>query len=189
MHPSDSRRWFLDAIRYFRAMGFFEPHSGSDDELGQVIESYWGSDWSQYLAEASDEPRADQWLLVADTKRVWWHDLEIVYRGANSYIEVLNEWAVISHGLFLPEQGQETWQADNGPVEVTFFLNGNKYTFVHRSGDFLEHGILQLINQTLPNKQFGFEVATDYGDSNWITLLDQDEKKRLKTERGWHFLW
>jgi hypothetical protein len=141
------------------------------------------------LANVSDRPSADQFLLVADTKRVWWHDLEGVYRGANYYPEVLHEWAVISRGQFTPEQTQETWHGDNGPVEVNFVLNGNSYTFVHRSGDFMEHGILQLINQALPNRSFSYAVVTDYGDSNWITVLTQDEKKRLMTERGWHFLW
>ena len=49
--------------------------------------------------------------------------------------------------------------------------------------------ILQLINRALSNKSFGFEVAIDYGDSNWIAMLSSNEKQRLKMERGWHFLW
>src|SRR5688572_6513862 len=189
MSPFDTGLWFLDAIRYFRDFGFFASHHGSDDEVAEVIKSYWGGDWDEFLSGVSDRLSADQLLLVADTKRVWWHDLEGVYQGANCYVEVLNEWSAISQGLFLPEQIQETWQGASGPVDVTFLLDGKKYTFVHRNGDFLEHGILQLINQTLARTSFRFEVATDYGDSNWIALLDQDEKKRLKTERGWHFLW
>jgi hypothetical protein len=72
---------------------------------------------------------------------------------------------------------------------VTFTLNGIGHIFVHRGGDFLDHGVLQLINQAVANKSFRYEVATDYGDSNWITMLNQDEKQRLATERGWHFLW
>lgn len=91
--------------------------------------------------------------------------------------------------MFAPKQIQEVWHSDKGPVDVIFLLDGNKYTFVHQSGDFLEHEILQLINQALPNTSFSYEVATDFGDSNWISVLNQDEKKRLRTERGWHFLW
>jgi hypothetical protein len=189
MSSFDSHLWFSDAIRYFRGFGFFASHAGSDNELGEAIKAYWHGDWDEFLAGVRDLPSADQFLLVADMKRVCWHDLEGVYRGANCYVEVLNEWAAISQGLFLPEQIQETWQGDNGPADVTFLLDGKKHTFIHRSGDFLEHGILQIINQTLARTSFRFEVATDYGDSNWIALLDQDEKKRLKTERGWHFLW
>lgn len=189
MSQFNSQPWFLDAIRYFRSLGFFESHSLSADELGEVIKSYWRGDWDEYLAGVSDRPSADQLLLVADTQRVWWHDLEGVYRGANYYASALNEWAAISHGQFTPEHIRETWHGENGPAEITFMLNGNRQTFVHRSGDFLEHGILQLINQALANTSFHYEVATDYGDSNWITVLNQDEKKRLKAERGWHFLW
>jgi hypothetical protein len=68
-------------------------------------------------------------------------------------------------------------------------LNGRRHTFVHQSGDFLDHDILGLINQALANTPFRYEVATDFGDSNWIAMLNQVEKKRLVTERGWHFLW
>jgi hypothetical protein len=189
MSQFDSHLWFWDAIRYFRALGFFASHRDSDDELGESIKSYWRGDWEQLLAGVSDYPSADQLFLAADTKRVWWHDLEGVYRGANFYVDVLNEWAAISRGLFIPEQIQEVWHGDNGPVDVTFLADGNKHTFVHRNGDFLEHEILQLINQTLSNKSFGYEVAIDFGDSNWISVLNHDEKKRLMTERSWHFLW
>jgi hypothetical protein len=189
MSPFDSRLWFSDAIRYFRGFGFFAFYPGSDKELAEVIQSYWRGDWDEFLAGISDSPSADQLLLVADTKRVWWHDLEGVYRGANYYANVLNEWATISRGKFTSEQIQEIWQGENGSVEVTFTFNSNTYTFVHRSGDFLEHGILQLINQTLAHTPFHYEVANDYGDSNWIAVLNQNEKQRLKMERGWHFLW
>lgn len=190
MSQFDPHTWFLDVIQYFRAFGFFESHRQlSDHELGEMIKSHWYGDWEQFLAGVSDRPSADQLLLVADTQRVWWHDLEGVYRGANFYPNVLNEWAVISRGQFIPEQTQETWQGEDGPVEVNFVLNGHRHTFVHQSGDFLDHGILGLINQALANIPFRYEVATDFGDSNWIAMLNQAEKKRLVTERGWHFLW
>jgi hypothetical protein len=189
MSPFDPQFWFIDAIRYFRRFGFFESYSDSDAELGETIQSYWRGDWNELLASVSDPPSADQLLLVADTKRVWWHDLEGVYRGANFYPEVLNEWAVISREQFVPEQTRETWQGENGPVEVTFVWNGRGHTFVHRSGDFMDHGILKLINEALTDTSFRYEVATDFADSNWIVMLKQDEKVRLKMERGWHFLW
>lgn len=76
MSPFDSRLWFLDAIRYFWGFGFFASYSGSDEELAEVIQAYWRGDWDEFLAEVSDRPSADQLLLVADTKRVWWHDFE-----------------------------------------------------------------------------------------------------------------
>jgi hypothetical protein len=189
MSPFDSQLWFLEAIRYFRAFGFFEDYHISDDELGEAIKLYWQGDWNDFLAGVSESPSADQLLLIADTQRVWWHDLEGVYRGADYYISALNDWAAISRGQFRPTQIEEGWRSDNSPVEVTFAMNGKRYTFVHRSGDFLDHGILKLINQALARTPFRYEVANDYGDSNWIVVLEQDEKKRLMVERGWHFLW
>ncbi len=189
MNEFDSDLWFPDAIRYFRAFGFFQSFPASDDELREAIKAYWQGDWDDFLDGISNRASADQLLLVADTERVWWHDLEGVYRGANYYRSTLNEWSRISRGQFLPEQMEENWHGDAGPIEVAFVLNGQKHIFMHKSGDFLDHEILRLINQTLANKDFHFEVATDYGDSNWITVLDQAEKQRLKTERGWHFLW
>jgi hypothetical protein len=189
MNQFDLNSWLSSAIHYFRVFGFFATYHGSDDEFGETIKSHWHGDWDEYLAAVSARPSADQLLLIADTQRVWWHDLEGVYRGANYYASVLSEWAIISQGRFTPEQIQESWQGDNGPVEVSFALNSNQYIFVHRSGDFLDHKLLQLVNRALANTAVHFEVATDFGDSNWITMLDQAEKKRLQTERGWHFLW
>lgn len=183
------KAWFLDAIRYFRTFGFFAASSLSDAELGETVKSYWQGDWDDFLPGVRDRANADQLLLVADVQRVWWHDLEGVYRGANYYADVLNEWAAISRGQFHPEHIQETWRGDNGPVEVAFVWNGKRYAFVHRSGDFLDHGILKLINQGLVSTPFRYEVATDYGDSNWIAVLNQAEKKQLMAERDWHFLW
>lgn len=188
MDQFDSPHWFLDMARYFRTFGFFESVPPTEEGITESIKSYWGNDWRDYLARVSDRAAADQWLLVADTKRVWWHDLEGVYPGANYYAEVLEEWSAISRGQFFPEQVQEVWHSNHGPAEVTFILGGNSHTFIHQSGDYMEHGILQLINQNLLNRTFGFEVATDYGDSNWITMLSPDEKQRLQIERGWHFL-
>lgn len=188
MHAFHSPHWLSEAVRYFRSLGFFES-ALSDDQVGEEIKAYWRGEWDEFLAGTRDRPSADQLLLVADTKRVWWHDLEGVYQGANFYVDVLNEWAAISRGQFFPEQIQESWHGEDGPVEVSFVLNGNRHSFVHRSGDFLEHEILQLINQALASTRFRYEVATDYGDSNWIAMLDQNEKQRLQRERGWHFLW
>jgi hypothetical protein len=71
MSQFDPQAWFLDAIRYFRAFGFFESHRQlSDHELGEMIKSHWYGDWEQFLAGVSDRPSADQLLLVADTQRV-----------------------------------------------------------------------------------------------------------------------
>jgi hypothetical protein len=188
MDQFDSPHWFLDAARYFRRLGFFESLLLTDEGIAEAIESYWGNDWRDYLSGVADGPAADQWFLVADTKRVWWHDLEGVYRGANYYPEVLQEWSAISREQFLPEQVQERWHSENGPVEITFGSNGKTYSFVHQSGDYLDHGILRVINQALPDKAFRFEVAIDYGDSNWISMLKPNEKHLLQTERGWQFL-
>jgi hypothetical protein len=188
MNQFDLETWFPDAIRYFRAFGFFENYHTADDEVAKAIKSYWQGDWDDFLSGARDPASADQLLLVADTQRVWWQDLEGVYRGANYYASALSGWAVISRGQFHPEHIQETWLAENSPVQVTFVLNGSQHVILHRSGDFLDRGILKLINQTLINTPFRCEVAVDYGDSNWITILNREEKRRLIAERGWHFL-
>jgi hypothetical protein len=91
MSQFDSQLWFLDAIRYFRDFGFFESNHLPDEQLGERIKSYWHGEWNEYLAGVSNRPSADQLLLVADTQRVWWHDLEGVYRGADYYVDVLKE--------------------------------------------------------------------------------------------------
>jgi hypothetical protein len=50
MSQFDVHSWFLKAIQYFRALGFFASHSGSDEEVEKVIKAYWRGDWDEYLA-------------------------------------------------------------------------------------------------------------------------------------------
>lgn len=190
MPSFESQAWFAEAVRYFRAFGFFATHRlESDDGLAALIRSHWLGDWDEYLSGVADHQSADQLLLVADTSRVWWRDLEGVYRGSNYYADALREWAAISRGQFAPEQISEMWQSDAGPVNVAFTQAGQRHTFEHTGGDFLDHGLIQLVNRCLALTPLRYEVATDFGDSNWIAVLSPAEKARLKSERGWHFLW
>ncbi len=186
----DSGAWLREALPYYRALGFFagERHS-SDTDLAATVRAYHGADWDDVVLEAEDMATADQWLLMADTARVWFHDLEGVYRGENAYAVSLQEWATISRDAFTPAEIAETWESDRGPVNVSFSLHGRRHTFVHADGhdDFINLRIVRMINQLLTPAPYRLEAADNLGDCRFIVALTSEEKHRLRTERGWSF--
>ncbi len=186
----DSGGWLAEAVSYFRAFGFFESERHQPDEAVIArVRAYYQHDWDDYMGTAPDRPSADQFLLIADTSRVWFGDLERVYHGAEAYAGSLREWAAISREVFTPVQIAETWHADEGPVEVTFVFGGARHTFVHRDGhdDFIDLEIIHMINGLLTDTPYRFEACDNLGDCRFIVVLDCSEKARLKQERAWSF--
>lgn len=186
----DSGAWLAEAVPYFRSRGFFADERQQPDEAVIArVRAYYRRDWDDYIGSAPDRPAADQFLLMADTARVWFRDLECVYRGDEAYAGSLREWAAISRGIFTPTQIAETWRAAEGPVDVTFVFRGVQHTFVHRDGhdDFIDLEIIHMINRLLTDTPYRFEACDNLGDCRFIVVLDHHEKTRLKQERGWSF--
>lgn len=186
----DSGAWLREALPYYRALGFFaaEQHS-SDTDLAATVRAYHGADWDDVILEAEDMATADQWLLMPDTSRVWFHDLEGVYRGENTYALFVQEWGAISRGAFTPAEIAETWESDRGPVNVSFSYQGRQHTFVHADGhdDFINLRIVRMINQLLTPTLYRLEPADNLGDCRFIVSLTPEEKHRLRSERRWSF--
>ncbi len=186
----DSGARLREALPYYRALGFFaaEKHR-SDTDLAASVQAYHGADWDDVVLEAEDMATADQWLLMPDTSRVWFRDLEGVYQGENAYALSLQEWASISRGAFTPTEIAETWESDQGPVNVSFSFGGPQHTFVHPNGhdDFIDLRIVRMINQLLTHTPYRLEASDNLVDCRFIVALASEEKRRLLSERGWSF--
>jgi hypothetical protein len=189
MERKDVKIWYVDAARYFRAMGFFSKYSGlSDEELASRLMDDVSREWDGPCPPGTekDPQKADVYLLTTDRGRVWHGDLEFVYPGENAYVQFLNGLAAISRGAFRPIYATEEWKGERGPVEVEFTAGGRKYKFVHRGGDMLDPAIVRTINDSIKDSGVRFEACDNLGMPNFIVALRPDEKARLG-ERGWKF--
>lgn len=186
----ESGEWLGEAVRYFHGMGFLAHYAGmSDDEIAAKIKEYHGIDWEEYIAAAADQASADMFLLMADVDRVWFRDLECVYSGDRAYAHTLEEWASISRGAFQPSDIEETWESDEGPVRVTFTLDGAQHEYVHGDGndDLIDLEILKMVNGLLRHAPYRLEAADNLGDCRFIVALSREERERLRRDRGWSF--
>ncbi len=186
----ESGEWLAEAVRYFHGMGFFAHYAGmADDDIAAKIREYHGADWEEYITSARDQASADMFLLMADPYRVWFRDLEGVYKGDNAYAHTLEEWASISRGAFHPTDIEETWESDAGPVRVMFTFDGARHEYVHANGDddFINLEILKMVNWLLRDAPYRLEAADNLGDCRFIVALSRDERDRLYRDRGWSF--
>lgn len=184
--------WYRDSIRYFQGFGFYTDLIDlPDDALVERVAARVVAHWDVELpADPLATPQlADLFLLSGDAQRVWWHDLECVYRGAEAYAGALREWATISRSAFAPEGVVEAWAGDAGPVLVTCTVRGVPLRFIHPDGhaDFLDMRVLRLLNGALNPAGPRFALPTG-PDPNVVIALTTAEQARLRRERGWDFL-
>lgn len=118
----------LEAVRYFRNLGYFADYRALSDEalatkLRELHERQWGIPLDPEL------PFFDQFLLLWDKKRFWVNTVHLnVAMDTGVYVKVLKEWAAISQGSFEPQDIKETWESPEGPIEVTFTLDGQQHS-------------------------------------------------------------
>ncbi|WP_128567244.1 hypothetical protein [Methanocella paludicola] len=189
MEPEDLKSWYVDAARYFRAMGFFSKYSGlSDEDMAARLMDDVCREWDEPCPSGAekDPQLADVYLLTTDRERVWHGDLEFVYPGENAYVQFLNELAAISRGAFRPLDVSEKWKGERGPVDVEFTAGGRRFKFVHGGGDMLDPAIVRTVNEAIKESGVRFEVCDNLGMPNFIVALTSDERARLAA-RGWKF--
>ncbi len=189
MEQDDLKGWYLNAVQFFKAMGYFSKYSASsDEELARLLQDAVCRQWDEpFPPGAENDPQlADMYLLSTDRERVWCADLESVYPGENAYVRFLNAMAAISRGAFRPQDITEHWKGERGPVEVAFNSNGKRYAFLHAGGDMLDPSIIRMINGAIKEAGIAFAVCDNFGMPSFILVLNRDERARL-TARRWKF--
>jgi hypothetical protein len=159
MPERDVDGWYLATIRYFRGMGFFARFVGmKDEELSARLKSTVIQQWDVPFPEIGQEDpqAADMCLLMTDSDRIWYQDLECVLPGERSYVSALQRWSAISRGAFKPEDITEAWRGNRGSVDVAFKLNGRKYTFKHGGGDMIDMSIIRMVNGLIKSTGYSF---------------------------------
>lgn len=199
--------WMIEAVRYYRGVNFFSTYSAlSDEELAQQlsaeIQDEWGEsftvgqtgpqvvgEWGDVIRVPDNVPYAELTLLRADSTRVWWGDTEAdVCAGNQVYVETLRAWSGISRGAFLPEDIIECWESDEGPISLTFVLDGAERTLRPAYlDDWIDMEIVVPINDWIRHTGYAFEVYKAFDQTAFVVVLTQTEKQQLARERGWRF--
>ena len=153
------RRWLLDALAFYRALGFFAVDRAlSNEALAEKIEQLHREEWGDF--DPTDRV-ADLDLLRLDPDRVWCDDIgDLALKGNDTYVEILKGWARISRGAFRPEGVREVWTGEGGQVEVRFSLGGQKRMLrpvVYEDGA-VDYEILDAVNRWIRGSGLQFEV-------------------------------
>ena len=170
-----------------RDIGLFADRKGlSDQELGEELEAALIEEWGEQIPE--DEPLFELFVAALDRSRVWWGDLEAdVGDGSDVYASVLEEWAAVSGGSFQPDQIEETWESEAGPVTVSFTLDGEQVELAPEYlEDWIDPRIITPINESIAASGRQFTLVQAFDQTAFLLALDEGERAALEA-RGWCF--
>lgn len=179
------RQWLADSLEFFSNLGFFANQSISD---GSKLFEDLASKWSEINPD-EDPEFSDLQFLKYDKERVWPVDGEFgVAMGANRYIDFMEGIAAISRGAFQPLDITEEWGTDEGPIKVTFTLDGELRELHPAFGfDWLDGAIIDKINHMIARSGMQIEMYDGSSQVGYLMLLTGEEKRKLIEHRNWRF--
>lgn len=174
-------------IRFYQPLGFYDAEKSVEELMNELqSEAY---DIRGMLEEGEEQVfRRDLLLLAKTAFRILWWDLESdVADGNEVYASYLQSLAEISRGQFTPSAIHESWDAKEGPIRVTFTIEETRKEVNPKvDNDWLDLGILEQINELLPDPQYRFEAVEQDDQTAQVLMLTQEEKATLEG-RGWRF--
>jgi hypothetical protein len=159
----------------------------SDAELAAEIETQVTSTWGDLITP--DDPYLELLVAEQDPHRVWWRDLEAdVGSGGGVYVATLEEWAAISVGTFAPTAITETWAGEEGPVRVSFEMDGTTHVLEpDYLEDWIDPRILGPINQLIEPTGRQFRMLAPFDQSALVMAMTDAEIVAFEAA-GWCFL-
>jgi hypothetical protein len=170
-----------------RDIGLFADMEGlSDQELAEELEAALSEEWGERIPD--DEPLFELFVAALDRSRAWWGDLEAdVADGNDVYASTLADWATISVGSFQPDQIEETWESEAGPVLVRFTLNDEDVELTPEYlEDWIDPGIITPINERIAPTGRQFRLVKAFDQTAFLLALNHAERTALEA-RGWCF--
>jgi hypothetical protein len=177
----------IERAAALRDIGLFADKDGmSDQELAEELEAALTEEWGERIPE--DEPLLELFVAALDRTRAWWGDLEAdVADGNDVYASTLAEWAAISVGAFQPDQIEETWESDAGPVVVRFTLNDEDVELTPEYlEDWIDPRIISSINERIAPSGRQFTLVKAFDQTAFLLALDPGERD-AREARGWCF--
>jgi len=169
-----------EIVHFYQQLGFFAGISPAS-----LVERYA----NEHGKPPQDgNPWDDAYLLACDEDLVWTCDPEAdVCAENNVYAEILPQWASISHGAFRPEKITEHWESDDGPVTVSFQLNGQVVTMSPGcQNDWIDLAVLWRVNSMIEPAGCQFEYAVD-GNFAIVLCLTPEQKQMMQARRSFPF--
>ncbi|NOU67745.1 hypothetical protein GC096_27340 [Paenibacillus sp. LMG 31461] len=179
----------LDAAHYYRNLGFFENVKGLtsqefDNKMLELQKKF--TDWNPFDSSEYYNDLAELSLLIADEDRVWVEDWDLdVGKGKEAYVTTLGQWSKISRGAFQPTDIKETWDAEEGPITVSFKLNGQERV-IHpeHAGSYMNtYGLLKEINNMIKASGYQFAAVENDDEEVMVIALKAEEKMKLQQDR------
>jgi hypothetical protein len=170
-----------------RDIGFFADTQGlSDEELAEELEASLKEEWGEQIPE--NDPFFELFVAAQDRTRAWWGDLEAdVADGNDVYASALEDWAAVSVGAFEPEQVEETWESQAGPVKNSFTLDGEGVELTPEYlEDWIDPRIITPINERIADSGRQFTLVKAFDQTAFLMALDEGERAALEA-RGWCF--
>jgi len=173
---------YEDVILFYKELGFFAKVESYS--LVEKFEKHHGD------LPKVDNPWDDVFILAYSVGQSWADDPEADVCDTNRvYTTVLLEWAGISNGVFTPTKIDEIWETEEGPITVSFQIEGAEHIVKPKYlEDWIDLDVLQQINQTIAKRHRQFFYAID-GNFALVLCLSDEQKRRMKRERGFPFAW
>ncbi|MNQ98898.1 hypothetical protein D3C85_1146130 [compost metagenome] len=143
------------------------------------------TDWDPFDSSEYYNDLAELYLLQEDKDRVWLEDWDLdVSKGKDAYVTTLGQWSKISRGAFQPSDIKEVWDGEEGPITISFKLNGqDRVIHLEDTGGYIDTGILKEINAMIKASGFQFAEAYNDDDDTIVTVLKAEEQAKLQQER------
>lgn len=185
--------WLFDAIEFYRPLGFFKAFKGDDEALvDKLLPLLEEQQEGQELTEADlESPELDLFFLSFDPARTLYENINFgasLGPGLEAYVNIIKTLAHISRGTFSPTEISERWESPEGPIALSFLLNGQKKTIkIDTWNGVFDFRILLQLNEMIWDTPFRYEMAP-MDDILFITVLNAGEKTKIERFRDLSFM-
>jgi hypothetical protein len=176
----------LDHLPVYAQASFFsqylrQSYGDLARELTERLPAFWDGEGAVDVAWFSPK-FFDLAVLAMDTKRMWLSILDNdVCNGNQQYKNALLDWRDLAPKHFVPEDIEERWETEEGPVTVSFALKGRHVvTCPKYQRDWFDIDILNDINDFIADSPVQFYAALM--DSNvFVCALTEVQFTKLCT--------
>lgn len=185
--------WIRSAIKFYRPRGYFCQIHGETDVVVSKLMPYLTTQYTgeTITMEDLESPEFDLFFLSCDPFRTLYDGMdfgEFLAEGNDAYVATINALAKVSRGVFLPQNVQEVWEDDEGPILISFDFDGRERILkVDLWDGMFDFRLLLQLNQLLWKTEFRFEMAP-LDDILFVTVLKAEEKTDMERERGLSFM-
>jgi hypothetical protein len=183
---SPTQQKMLEAIAFYRQVGFFQRYSSmSDGKIMYKLDELTQDDYFHHIWDElyGNNQARDLELLWRNKERVLWFDTEIV---PDDVISLIDELANISEDIFQPTQ-VELIEAQNRNYKISFVVNSQSYSFDYLHSGAFNPDLIAKINAILKTAEYQFGIV-ELDQYVYIMFLSKQQKQKMMQERKINFL-